>query len=171
MHPHRVASRIVACCGVALLVGCAKADKPADTTTAIAPGGPGTTSATSGGATAPAPIVLADVAGKWKVRATPTSGTDTSATEYTLTATGTTDGWSSLYANGLVVPVRITVSGDSIITNSGPYKSIRRKGVNVTTHGVFRKDGDKLVGTTTAHYDTKGADSVLTLRSEGTRAP
>jgi hypothetical protein len=35
----------------------------------------------------------------------------------------------------------------------------------------MRKEGDKLVGTTTAHYQIKGADSVLTLRSEATRAP
>jgi hypothetical protein len=43
--------------------------------------------------------------------------------------------------------------------------------MQVTTHGVYRKDGDKLVGRVTAHYATKGADSVLVLRSEGTRAP
>ena len=164
----RVASHVAACCGVILLVGCAKADKPADTTAAMAPAT--TTSAMSGGAMASAPIALADVAGKWKVRAVPTSGADTSATEFTLTATGTTEGWKFAFANGLTVPVRVTTSGDSIITDAGPYKSIRRKGVDVTTHGVFRKQGDKLVGTTIAHYN-KGADSVLTLHAEGMRAP
>ena len=172
MRPPRLAYHVAICCGVALLVGCAKKDRTADTT-AMAAGG--TTTAASAGAmappAAPAPIALSDVAGSWKVRATPTSGTDTSATEYTLTATGTTDGWKMTFANGLTVPVKVAAAGDSIITDAGPYKSVRRKGVNVTTHGSFRKVGDKLEGTTTAHYNTKGADSVLTLRSEGTRAP
>ena len=92
-------------------------------------------------------------------------------TVYTLTATGTPEGWKMAYANGLVVPVRVTASADSIITDAGPYASVRRKGVQVTTHSAFRKDGDKIVGTTVAHYSTKGADSVLTLHSEGVRAP
>jgi hypothetical protein len=170
MHPHRVASRVIACCGVVLLVGCAKADQPADTTAAIAPGGPNTTAAASGGAMS-TPIAFSDVAGTWKVRAVPQGGTDTTATEYTLTAAGTAEGWKIVYANGQTVPVRVSVSGDSIISDAGPYKSVRRKGVEVTTHSVLRKEGDKLVGTTVAHYKTAGADSVLTLRSEGTRVP
>lgn len=170
MRLPRVASHVAVCCGVALLVGCAKADSPADST-AIATPEPGTTSATSGGAMASVPIALADVAGNWKFRATPTSGTDTTATEYTLTATGAPDGWKVTYANGTVVPVRVTASGDSLITVAGPFQSVRRKGVQVTTNGVLRRDGDRLVGTSIAHYVTKSADSVLTLRAEGVRAP
>jgi hypothetical protein len=168
MHQYRVASRLTACCAVVLLVGCAKADKPVDTAAAIAPGGPTTTTAA---VAAPAPIAFSDVAGTWKVRAVPQSGTDTTATEYTMTAAATAEGWKIVYANGLTVPVRVSAAGDSIITDAGPYKSVRRKGMEVTTHGVFRKEADKIVGTTIAHYKTKGADSVLTLRSEGTRAP
>ena len=167
MYLLRTVSRVAGCCGVVILVGCAKKEAPVDTA-AIAP--PAT--ATSSGTVAPPPvavIVLADLAGTWKFRAVPTSGTDTTATEYTLNATA--DKWTNTYANGLKVPVNVTASGDSLITDSGPYASVRRKGVQVTTHGVFRKEGDKLVGTTTAHYKTKGADSVLTLRAEGTRTP
>ena len=153
----------------AFLIGCAKSDAPADS---VAVGVPeaGTTAATSSGTTA-APIALADLAGTWKFRGTPTSGADTSVTEYTLTSTGTTEGWKITYTNGQSVPVQVTASGDSIITVAGPYQSVRRRGVQVTTNGVFRKDGDKLVGTTVAHYNTKGADSVLTLRTEGARVP
>ena len=171
MHLPRVAFHVAAGCGVVLLVGCAKADKPVDTTAAMTPAPSGAMTATSAGAMGPAPIVLADIAGKWKFRATPVSGSDTSATEFTLTATGTTDGWKFTFANGLTVPVHVTASGDSVIEDAGPYKSVRRKGVEVTTHSAFRKVGDKLVGTTIAHYNTKGADSVLTLHSEGVRAP
>jgi hypothetical protein len=167
MHPIRVASRLAACCGVVVLAGCAKKEAAVDTA-AIAP--PAT--ATSSGAVAPAPaapVALADFNGTWKVRSVPTSGSDTSATELTLTANG--DKWSQTYANGLKVPVKVSLSGDSVITDAGPYASVRRKGVQVITHGSFRKEGDKLVGTTTAHYKTKGADSVLVLHSEGTKAP
>jgi hypothetical protein len=43
--------------------------------------------------------------------------------------------------------------------------------VKVTTTSVYRLQGDKLVGTTVAHYQTKGADSVLHLQSMGTKGP
>jgi hypothetical protein len=36
---------------------------------------------------------------------------------------------------------------------------------------MFRMQDGKLVGLTTARYDTKGADSVLQLRGTGTRMP
>lgn len=179
MNVHRVASHAAFWCGVVALVGCAKSDNKVDSTTAMAPAAANTASTattpaattTSAGAVT-TPIVLADLAGKWKVHAVPQSGTDTSATESTLTATGTTTGWKTTFANGLVVPQKVTVAGDSIITESAaPYKSVRRKGVTVTTHAVYRKEGDKLVGTVTAHYKTKGADSVLVLRAEATKQP
>jgi hypothetical protein len=37
------------------------------------------------------------------------------------------------------------------------------------TESVFRLQNGKLVGTTTAHYTKSGADSVLVLKSEGTK--
>ena len=163
----RVASRVAV---AVILVGCAKTDQSADSATVAVPEA-GTTASTSGGTMGAAPIVLSEVAGNWNLRATPTSGADTTATEYVLTATNTTEGWKLRYTNGQVVPVQVTASGDSLITVAGPFKSVRRKGVDVTTNGVFRRDGDRLVGTTVAHYKTTGADSVLTLRVEGTRAP
>jgi hypothetical protein len=176
MNVHRVASHAAFWCGVAALVGCAKSDNKVDSTTAMAPAVANTTStpaatSTSAGAVV-TPIALSDVAGKWAVVAVPTTGTDTSPTKLTLTATGTTTGWKATYANGLVVPLTVTVAGDSIVTEPvAPYKSVRRKGVMVTTHAVYRKEGDKLVGTTTAHYKTKNADSVLVLKIEATKQP
>ena len=62
-----------------------------------------------------------------------------------------------------------TADGDSIVADASPYESVLQKGVKVTTHSVFRLQDGKLVGTTVAHYATKGADSVRNLRSEGTR--
>ena len=119
----------------------------------------------------PAPsLSLADFAGKWNVTTTPTSGPDRSPNKYVLDATSNTSGWTITFPGRAPVPVRVSVSGDSLITEAGPYASVRRKGVQVNTTGSWRIEGDKLVGRTTAHYNVKTADSVLTLTSEGTRA-
>ena len=167
---HRT-TRIASCCIVAVLAGCAKKnDATVDSTSASST----TTSTTDNTAMAPAPapapapINLADVAGKWNMHAVPTSG-DTTSTNFVLTATGTTSGWSIKYPGRASVPETITVSGDSIITSAGPYPSFRRKGVMVTTNGVFRLQNGSLVGTNTAHYKVKTADSVLVLNTTGTR--
>jgi hypothetical protein len=70
-----------------------------------------------------------------------------------------------------VMPIRVTVDGDSVMAASGPYESVLRKGVQVSTSSVFRKAADgKLVGITLARYQSAGADSVARLRAEMTRA-
>ena len=168
MQIHRVATRVAVCCGVAFLIGCGKSDDAADTDAKTTDSA---AAAMSGSAMTAAPLALSDLAGKWMVRATPQGGTDTTTTEFTLTATGTTEGWTFAFKNGPTVPVRVMVSGDSVVTDAGPYKSVRRKGVDVITHSSFRKDGDKIVGTTMAKYSAKGADSTLLLRAEGVRIP
>ncbi len=161
---HRT-TRIAICLGAAALAGCAKKENAAvDTSSAMASSTASTTSA------APAAVNLADVSGKWNMRSVPTSGTDTSATTYVLTATNNTSGWTIKFPNRAAVPVRVTVEADSIVTVSGPYESVRRKGVQVTTNGVMRLQNGSLVGTTTAHYRVKTADSVLVLTTSGTRS-
>jgi hypothetical protein len=160
--PHGT-TRIALCCCTAVLAGCAKKDDAAVDTTASST----TTTATPA---APTPINLADVAGKWDVRSVPVSG-DTSATTYVLTATATPAGWTMAFP-GRAKPeaLRVTVDGDSIILAAGPFSSVRRKGVQVTTNGAMRLQNGSLVGTTIAHYKVKTADSVLTLNTTGTRA-
>lgn len=119
----------------------------------------------------PAPISLADVAGKWAVRTMTESG-DSTLVRFEMVATGDTSGWTFNFPNRKPVPVRVVaVSGDSLVTEAGPFESVLRKGVKVTTRTVNRLQDGKLVGATTAHYATKGADSVRQLRFEGTRAP
>jgi hypothetical protein len=114
-------------------------------------------------------ITLADVAGTWDVRSVPVSGPDTTATEYQLVATA--DGFTLHLPDRDPIIAVTTVSGDSIITDAGPFQSVRRDGVMVTTHAVWRLEGDRLVGETVAHYQTSDPDSVLVLRTEATRAP
>ena len=111
---------------------------------------------------------LADYAGTWNMRSAPESGADTTSTIYQLQVSG--DQWTILLPDRDPIVATTMVSGDSIIVDAGPYESVRRKGLMVTTHGVFRVSGDQLTGTTVAHYQTTGTDSVLTLRTTGTRA-
>ncbi len=150
---------IAVCLCAAVLAGCAKKDNAAVDTTAD----------TTATATAPAPVNLADVAGKWNMRSVPTAG-DTTATTYVLTATSNTSGWTITFPGRAAIPMRVSAAGDSIMSDAGPYPSVRRKGVQVTTNGVMRLQGGSLVGSTTAHYKVKTADSVLTLNTAGTRA-
>ena len=149
-------------CCVAAFAGCAKSDTPpADTTSAVATPPP-----------APAPIALADVAGKWNVTGKNEAGDSTLVT-YILTATADTTGWSIKFPDRTkTVPVHVVaVAGDSVVIHAGPYPSVLRKGVQVTTTGAFRLQDGKMVGLTKAHYNVKTADSVRMVRSEGTRAP
>ena len=165
--PHRT-TRIAICCCAAVLAGCAKKESASvDSTSAMASSTSSTTTSTT---TTPAPLNLADVAGKWNMRSVPMSG-DTSATTYVLTATANTSGWSMTFpGRATPVPVKVSVDGDSIMLAAGPYSSVRRKGVQVTTSGVARLQNGSLVGSTTAHYKVKSADSVLVLSTTGTRA-
>jgi hypothetical protein len=162
---HRI-TRPALACSAFLIAACAKKDNAAvDTSSASA----STTASTTSAAPAPAPINLADVAGKWSMRAVPTSGTDTSATTYELTATNSSTGWTLTFPGRKPMPVQVAAAGDSIVISAAPYASVRRKGMQVSTSGVLRLQNGDLVGPTTAHYKTKTADSVLVLNVTGTR--
>lgn len=112
-------------------------------------------------------ISLADVVGTWDVRAVPVSG-DTTASVAQMVVTP--ESWTMMMADRDPVEGVVTVSGDSVIVDHGPYESIRREGLMVTSHSVYRLEGDRLVGTMVAHYETAEPDSVLTLTLEGVRA-
>lgn len=148
------------CCAV-VLVACEKPkEQPpaADTTAAMAPA-PEPAAAT--------PISLADVAGKWTIRVMQ-ENSDSAILTYEMVAD--TAGWTLNLPKRKPVKAKVTASGDSITAEAGPYESALRKGVQVTTNGVYRLKDGKLVGTTIAHYKTTKPDSVLTLRVEGTKA-
>ena len=160
---HRITRAALLSSTILLVAACAKKEEPAKDTTAAMTPAP---------APAPAPtLALADVAGKWQFNSVPMAGKDTSPTKYVLTATADTTGWTLTFPDKQVVPVKVTVSGDSVQLASAEFKSQRRKGVKVTTETTLRLSDGKLSGVTTAHYAKAGADSVLQLKSEGTRAP
>ena len=107
--------RFAMCCCAVVLVACSKSkDQPAADEMADAPAAPA----------APAPIALADVAGKWAVRLMPESG-DSTLLSFEMVATGDTSGWTFNFPKRKPVPVRVVaVDGDSIVTEAGPFESI-----------------------------------------------
>lgn len=155
------------------LAGCSSKDRSASDTAAAVTAIPDSAAGATMAATpaAPAPITLGAVAGRWDMRAVPESG-DTTPTTYVLTATADSTGWMIAFPDRAPVKLRIlSVSGDSIVAESDRYQSVRRRGVQVMTRNTMRLQGDRLVGHTVAHYKTTGPDSVLQLRTEGTRRP
>lgn len=117
-------------------------------------------------------ISPADVAGRWAMRVMLMSGDSTLVT-HELEATAGRDGWMLRFPNRPPIPIRVVaVAGDSIVTEAGPYESVLRgSGIQVTTRGVYRLRNGRLLGTTVAHYATQQPDSVLRVRSVGTRLP
>jgi len=152
---------MLGCCAIAL-VGCNKPkEEPAMESTAAAPEAPA----------APAPIALADIAGKWSVRTMAETG-DSVLVTYELVTSSDTSGWTLNFPKRKPIPMRVVaVAGDSVVTEAGPFESALRKGIKVSVQSVTRLQDGKMVGTTIAHYATSGADSVRNLRFEGTRAP
>jgi hypothetical protein len=144
--------RVISLCLVALAVACAPAEEqPA--------------AGTEGAAT----VSLADLAGTWTV-STMAETSDSVIVTYELTATGTMDGWTSTLPGREPMPVRVVlVDGDSVVAEAGPFESVLRAGVMVTTRTVVRQQGDMLSGTMVAHYVTESADSVLRARLHATR--
>lgn len=150
---------------ILLVAGCAKSDQAAKDSAA------GMAADTAAPVAAPAALSLADVAGKWQMRATPEAGKDTTPTPYVLTATADTTGWSMAFPSGVTAKLHVSAAGDSIVLKSDPFTSQRRKGAKVMTETTLRLRDGKLAGPTTAHYVNAGADSVSHLRSEGMKAP
>jgi len=153
-------STAVATCAV-LLIACGGSETPPADTATPAPAA----------APTPAALSLAELAGNW-TQTVRTETSDSVLVTATIAATADTTGWMMTLPGREPQPVRISVSGDSIMTATGPYESVLRKGVQVTTNGVLRRQPDgKLTGITVARYQGAAADSVVRLRTELTRAP
>jgi len=157
---------VLACtCSVAVVAaacGGGSNSKPAADTTATAAAPP---------APPPPPaLTYADVAGKWNLKVT-NPGSDSTILTEVLNATASDTGWTAIRGKLKAVKVRPSLSGDSLITEGGPYPSALHKGVMVTTHTVWHLQNGKLIGTTVGHYAMKKGDSVETHHIEGTKAP
>lgn len=157
----------IACSTIVFLAGCAKQEQAAkDSASAAA------TMAAPAPAPAPAAPSLSpsDLAGKWQMQSVPETGKDTTPTKFVLTSTSDSTALVA-FPSGVKVKQHVTISGDSVIMKSDVFPSQRRKGVKVQTEVVSRLQDGKISGVTTAHYTNAGADSVLRLRTEGTKMP
>lgn len=153
-------SRIAVLLGI---VGCSAKEKAPEVTPAADP-------AMAPAVAQPAAFSLADAAGTWTYVAKSPTG-DTVLVTAELNATADAAGWTLTFPGRPPLPMTVTVSGDSAMTSAGPYESVLRKGVTVTTEGSVRMVDGKLVGKSTAHYSVKTADSVRALIVEATRKP
>ena len=152
--------RFTSLLGMALItVGCSTKEAPpaADTTAAALPA-------------EPAVMSLESAAGTWNFRVMPMDK-DTTLATHILTATADPAGWSFLQPSGENVKVRdVTLAGDSITAVAGPFTSgVRAKMTVKELRTTYRLQDGKLVGITTAKYETTGADSVRQFRMEGTK--
>jgi len=152
---------LTVCFAIILALGCAKSDNQAADT---AGAGAMDVAADQAGLSA------ADLAGRWNTRALPFSGGTTPVTSV-LVATNNNSGWTLSFPNRPPIATRVTFDADSVMTESGPYESVLRKGVQVMTTGVYRLQNDTIVGISVARYSTRGVDSVMRFRVTGTRAP
>jgi hypothetical protein len=162
-----IALALVTCPGVAAAQ--ATPTRPA-VTKEQAPG-PGTAAKPAVRRPAARRIALADVAGRWAMRVMLMGGDSTLVT-HELVATADRSGWRLMFPNRQPIPAQaVAVAGDSIVTVFGPYESVLRSGVQVTTRSVYRLRSGRLYGTTIAQYATHSPDSVLQVRSIGTKIP
>ncbi len=153
--------RRIAMLGCALFVaGCSTKDAPPATDSTAVAAAPD----------APAAMSLESFAGKWNVRVMGMDN-DSTLTTHVLTASADPAGWSFLQPNGENVTVRnVTLAGDSITTEAGPFSSGVRSGMRVKDlRTTYRLQDGKLVAVTTAKYVTTGPDSVRQFRLEGTK--
>lgn len=149
--------------GAIVLAGCTKAgDRSVGAATTGDTAAPAATTAEA------TPISLSELAGTWKVRTTDEQGGTPIETE--IRATADRSGWTMVGPDKKTVPVKVvSVGGDSIVTEAGPFPSYVLKGAKVSTRTVYRLQGDKLVGNTEARYKIGGRDSVAQRPAEGTR--
>ncbi|HZI23181.1 MAG TPA: hypothetical protein VFD76_11705 [Gemmatimonadales bacterium] len=100
-------------------------------------------------------IKLSDVAGVWHEK-TMVGAKDSVVLTIALKATASDKGWTMACPGHAPVPVRIvTVGGDSIVTEAGPYPSCLRPGATVTTlRTVSHFKGNSMWGTFDATYSS-----------------
>lgn len=135
---------------------CSRADSPPATDTAMAM------------TEAPAATSLASFAGMWDVNVMP-EGSDSVVTTHVLNVTDTA-AWRLEFSDRQGAAVRVTgMRGDTVLAEAGPFESGVRRGMQVrTTNSYWLQDG-KIMGRTTARYETTGPDTLRLFHSVGTK--
>ena len=149
----RIAALLV--CAV-VVAGCSKADAPpADTTAVSTPAAPASS--------------VASMSGMWNVNVMP-ADRDTVLTSYVLNATDSANWTFTFTGRTDAIPMRVTGTvGDTLLTEAGPFDSGVRSGQKVSVKSKNWIQDGKLMSAVDANYAGTPADSIVKLRSEGTR--
>src|SRR5688572_19106000 len=116
-----VMRKLALAAAVISLAACSKTDTPATDTAAAPPA-----------AATPAPLTNADLDGTWEAEGMPMDR-DTVVVRFTMNNTDTGEGTSVVFPSGeKVVSTRRQISGDSVVSESGAFKSQVRRGQQVT---------------------------------------
>ncbi len=114
----------------------------------------------------PAPTKTSPFAGNWDAK-TMVGPKDSVVATYVLHATSTQKGWTVTFPKRAPLALRIiAMGGDSVVAEMGPYESVLRANIKVTTRTTTHVKGDTFAGTFSAKY-TNG--DVLDGKVSGTR--
>ena len=139
-----------------VFAACSRTDSPPATDTAAAM------------TDASAATSLASFAGTWDVNVMP-EGSDSVATTHVLNVTDTA-AWRLEFSDRQGTALRVTgMSGDTVLTEAGPFESGVRRGVQVRTTNTYWLEDGKIMGRTTARYETTGPDTLRMFHSVGTK--
>jgi hypothetical protein len=116
-----------------------------------------------------APTSVADFAGTWQNSVTLEGVADPIPSTTTGSASGTD--WTMTLEGRDPVPLQVSMSGDSLITQSAEYESILRPGVRTTVRSAILMQGDSWTGPIVVTYRTDAGEEVVNGTISGSRAP
>jgi hypothetical protein len=116
---------------------------------------------------APMSMKMSDIAGTWDAK-TMMGPKDSVVVTEVLTMTADGKAWTMAFPGRAdAVPVKVvSMGGDSVVTDAGPYASALRAGQMVTVHMVAHYKGDSMWGTALATYSS---GDKATLKMAATR--
>jgi hypothetical protein len=118
---------------------------------------------------APAPASISDFAGTWQNSVTLEGVTDRIPSTLTGSASGTD--WTMKLEGRDPIALRVSMSGDSLITESAQYESILRPGVMTTVRTAVTMQEDSWTGPVVVRYQTGAEEEIVNGVITGTRIP
>jgi hypothetical protein len=116
----------------------------------------------------PAAPTVADFAGNWNTAAVLEGTPDTIRSTMVGMADGT---WTMSLEGRPNIPLTVSMSGDSLISQSAEYESILRKGVMVTVRNAAVMMNGMMHGNMEATYKTPEGSQVVKGTFTSTKAP
>ena len=141
--------------GVAAFAACAPREKAAPDSAAAAPA-------------APAAPAVGDFAGTWNSSSVLEGSPDTVKSTLTIMADGSC---TLVLANRPNIPCTASMSGDSLVTQTGEYESVLKKGVMVTVRTAGVRSGETMTGHLVSTYKTPGGEQKVNGTVTSTKAP